>query len=237
MQYVVIALYHFFDFPDHAARRDAIKAKFLSLGVKGTLLVTPEGVNGTLAGSREAMDAMLTYLREEVIGAEFEYKESHCDARPFARTKVKIKKETISVGEPAPVHKRGTYLNSQEWNQLIADPQTVVLDTRNMYEVEEGTFENAVNPNIRIFKQLPDFVRKHFPDKSKKIASFCTGGIRCEKFTAWLVDQGYENVYHLKGGILKYLEETPESESKWQGKCFVFDERVSVDHQLQSSAG
>ncbi len=233
MQYIVAALYHFFDFPHFAEKRAAIRAEFLRLGIKGTLLLTPEGVNGTLSGSREAINGMLAYLQNDIIGEAFEVKESVCDYQPFLRTKVKLKKETISIGEPAPLHKRGHYLNSHEWNDLIADPETIVIDTRNSYEVEMGTFERAIDPKIRNFKQLPTFVRSNLAeDKHKKIATFCTGGIRCEKFTAWLTDQGYENVYHLKGGILKYIEETPETESKWQGQCFVFDDRVAVDHSL-----
>jgi len=233
MKIVVAALYHFFDFPHFSEMRASIKAEFLKNGIKGTLLLTPEGVNGTISGRREGMDATLHYLEKEVVGTPFEYKESICDYQPFLRTKVKLKKETISIGEPAPLSKRGHYADAKEWNALIADPETIVIDTRNTYEVEMGTFEGAINPGIRTFKQLPEFMRTHHAnDKSKKVATFCTGGIRCEKFTAWLAEQGYEHVYHLKGGILKYIEESPTAESKWQGQCFVFDDRVAVDHQL-----
>lgn len=231
--FVVAALYHFFDFTDYVTVRPAVKAQLLKLGVKGTLLLTPEGINGTIAGTRGAVDAILVYLRKEIIGSEFEHKESLCEYQPFLRTKVKLKKETISIGKPAPVHKRGTWVDAQEWNTLIADPETILIDARNSYEVEKGTFANAIDPKIRTFKQLPAYVEKHLSDaKQKKIASFCTGGIRCEKFTAWLVEQGYEHVYHLKGGILKYIEEIPVEESKWQGECFVFDDRIAVDHAL-----
>ncbi len=233
MKYVVAAFYHFFDFPHFASLRAAIKDEFLSNGVKGTILLTPEGVNGTISGSREGMDATLAYLEKDVAGTKFEVKESLCDYQPFLRTKVKLKKETISIGEPAPLAGRGHYLDCAEWNALISDPDTLIIDTRNMYEVEMGTFKNAINPNIRTFKELPAFVRaNHAEDKARKIATFCTGGIRCEKFTSWLADQGYENVYHLKGGILKYIEETPKQQSLWQGECFVFDDREAVDHQL-----
>lgn len=229
MTYVVVALYHFFDFPDFADRRVPIRNAFLRLGVKGTLLLTPEGINGTLAGSAAAMEGMIAYLQNEVTGAPFDYKTSYCEQEPFKRTKVKLKKETISIGEPAPLDKRGEYLDAKEWNTLIADPETILIDTRNRYEVEIGTFEGAINPDIRTFKELPAFIRKHHgDDKHRKIATFCTGGIRCEKFTAWMRDQGYEHVYHLKGGILKYIEDTPAEQSKWQGDCFVFDERVAV---------
>jgi UPF0176 protein len=233
MKYIVIALYHFFDFPHGADIRSAIKAEFVKLGVKGTLLVTPEGINGTLAGTRQAVDDLIAYLQKDVVGGAFEYKESLCDYQPFARTKVKLKKETISLGESAPLLKRGHYVNSREWDDLIADPDTLVIDTRNAYEVELGTFAGATNPQIANFKQLPEYVRANVnKPKHTKIATFCTGGIRCEKFTAWLVDQGYKNVYHLKGGILKYIEETPPAKSKWQGQCFVFDQRVAVDLTL-----
>lgn len=233
MSYIVAALYHFFDFRDYVDKRQSIKEEFLRLGIKGTLLLTPEGINGTLAGTREGIDGMLAYLRKEVVGGSFEHKESVCDYKPFARTKVKLKRETISLGEAAPLDRRGSYLTPREWNALIAEPGVAVIDTRNMYEVEMGTFENAIDPGIRNFKQLPAFVRANLKDKKQKIATFCTGGIRCEKFTAWLAGQGYENVYQLKGGILKYIEETPVEKSKWRGQCFVFDERVAVDHSLR----
>jgi UPF0176 protein len=233
MNYIVTAFYHFFDFPHFASLRAVIRDEFVKNGIKGTLLLTPEGINGTISGSREGMDAALAYLEKEVVGAPFEYKESICDYQPFLRTKVKLKKETISIGEPAPLSKRGHYINPAQWNALISDPDTIIIDTRNAYEVEMGTFKGAVNPGIRTFKQLPEFVRSTLADaKQKKIATFCTGGIRCEKFTAWMTEQGYENVYHLKGGILKYIEETPKQQSQWQGQCFVFDERVAVDHDL-----
>lgn len=235
--YTVIALYHFFDFPRYTECREAIKSEFLRLGIKGTLLLTPEGINGTLSGAENSMKDMVRYLERHVVGDSFDYKVSYCARQPFARTKVKIKKETISIGEPAPLQQRGRYVTAQEWNALIADPETIVIDTRNAYEVEMGTFERARNPGIRHFKQLPAYVRNTLAqEKQAKIATFCTGGIRCEKFTAWLAHQGYENVYHLKGGILQYLEETPPAQSKWQGECFVFDERVAVDHTLAPSA-
>lgn len=234
MNIVVIALYHFFDFPHFANQREETKRFFVGQGIKGTLLLTPEGINGTLAGSREAVNALINYIKNHIIQEDFEYKESLCEVMPFKRTKVKLKKETISIGESAPLAKRGHYLDYKEWNELISEEDTIILDTRNAYEVEIGTFEGAIDPGIRTFKQLPAFVRDKLGDaKNKKIATFCTGGIRCEKFTAWMLDQGYENVYHLKGGILKYLEKVPRGQSKWNGACFVFDERAALGHGLE----
>jgi UPF0176 protein len=236
MPFVVATLYHFFDFSHYAGMRAPLKEKLDALGVKGTLLLAPEGINGTVAGTREAIDRLLAYLKAEVIGAAFEHKESSCDSVPFARTKVKLKKETISLGEPNDPRSAGTYVSPQDWNALISDPETLVLDTRNGYEVELGTFDRACNPQIRHFKQFPEYIRMALAEqKHRKIATFCTGGIRCEKVTAWMKEQGFEHVYHLKGGILKYLEEIPQEESKWQGECFVFDERVAVGHGLKPS--
>jgi UPF0176 protein len=236
MKYIVAAFYHFFDFSNFAEHRAAIKRKMDRLGITGTLLLTPEGINSTVAGSREAMDQFLDYLKREVIRGEMEHKESETEEQPFGKAKVRLKQETIGLGEYCPLPKVGQYVSPQEWNALISDPDTIVLDTRNDYEVHLGTFERAIDPEIRNFKQLPQFVRDTLADKKqKKIATFCTGGIRCEKFTAWMQDNGYENVYHLKGGILKYLEEIPPEESLWNGECYVFDRRIAVGHGLAPS--
>jgi UPF0176 protein len=237
MTIVVAALYHFFDFPHFDQMQVVMRTRLEQLGIKGSLLITSEGINGTLAGSRTAIDGMLAYLKNDIVKGDIEHKESYCDFQPFQRTKVRLKKETISIGEPAPLDKRGKYVTAQEWNALIADPDTIVIDTRNNYEVYLGTFDKAINPNIRKFKQLPDYVRETLdPKKHKKIATFCTGGIRCEKFTAWMANEGFEEVYHLQGGILKYLEEIPPEESKWQGECYVFDDRIAVGHGLVASS-
>lgn len=236
---VIAALYRFFDFPHFEQMRAPLLEQMNGLCIRGSILITPEGINGTVSGTRENMDALLAYLREHIVKGDFEHKESPCTYQPFSRTKVRLKKETISIGESAPLSSVGTYVDAKEWNELISDPETLVLDTRNNYEVHLGTFERAVNPGIRTFKKLPAYVRKHLDpvkDKTKKIATFCTGGIRCEKFTAWMREQGYENVYHLKGGILKYLEEIPEKESRWRGECYVFDERIAVSHGLKPAA-
>lgn len=236
MKFVVAALYHFFDFPHFEETRFPMLDELKRLSIKGSLLIAPEGINGTIAGTREAIDEMLAYFKANIIKADFEHKESPCDYQPFTLTKVRLKKETISIGEPVSLKHRGTYVNPQEWNALLDDPETIVIDTRNNYEVHLGTFDRAINPGVRSFKKLPRFVREHFtPKKHRKIATFCTGGIRCEKFTAWLAQEGYEEVYHLKGGILKYLEEIPESESKWRGECYVFDDRIAVSHGLKPS--
>lgn len=241
MSFVVATFYHFFDFSGFELAREPILNEMTRLNIKGSLLIAPEGINGTLAGTREAIDHILAYLSRDIIKAPLEHKESFCETQPFARTKVRLKKEIIGLGEPvSPQHvsspKTGHYVDAKDWNAIISDPDTIVLDTRNSYEVHLGTFERAIDPDIRIFKQLPDYVRTHLdPKKHKKIATFCTGGIRCEKFSAWMLDQGFEHVYQLKGGILKYLEDVPASESKWQGECYVFDERVAVGHGLAAS--
>jgi len=236
MQFVVATFYHFFDFPDFEQRRDEIRAKMSQWEIKGSVLVTPEGLNSTIAGKREAIDAFLGYLEADIAKEKIEHKESFCEFQPFSKGKARLKPETISVGEPLSLAQRGKYVEAKDWNALIADPDTIVLDTRNNYEVHLGTFENAINPDVRTFKKLPAFVREQLGNaKHKKIATFCTGGIRCEKFTSWLLKEGFEDVYHLKGGILKYLEEVPQEESKWQGECYVFDDRVAVDHSLAAS--
>lgn len=236
MPFVVATFYHFFDFADFAEHKQPLKDKLLQLGIKGSLLIAAEGVNATLSGTREAIDSFLAHLQLNILKGKLEHKESFHDTQPFKRTKVRLKKETISLGETITSAEVGTYVDAAQWNALISDPQTIVLDTRNDYEVHLGTFQNAINPQTKNFKQLPNFVRHTLEGaKDKKIATFCTGGIRCEKFTGWLLGQGFKDVYHLKGGILKYLEDVPESQSLWQGECYVFDERVAVGHGLKPS--
>jgi UPF0176 protein len=237
MTFVVASFYHFFDFPHYAEKRQEIFAVLQSENIKGSLLIASEGINGTLAGTRAGIDNTLAYLRTHIVQGAFEHKESFNDVQPFRRAKVRLKKETISLGENVSLVNVGTYVDAKDWNALIADPDTLVLDTRNTYEVHLGTFERAIDPGTRNFKELPAFVRKNLDDaKHKKIAAFCTGGIRCEKFSAWLIEQGFENVYHLKGGILKYLEHIPATDNKFQGECYVFDERIAVGHGLIPSA-
>ena len=235
-QIVVAALYKFVALPDFAAMRAPLLEQCLALAIKGTLLLAAEGINGTVAGSREAVDALMAYLRQDPRLSDIRHKCSYDEAQPFYRMKVKLKKEIVTMGVEGidPRHVVGTYVKPAEWNQLIADPDVLVVDTRNGYEVELGTFKRAVNPNTESFREFPDYVASQMdPAKHKKVAMFCTGGIRCEKSTAYLKEQGFEEVYHLDGGILQYLEDVPESESLWQGECFVFDNRVSVNHQLE----
>lgn len=234
--YTVAALYQFRALDDPAG----LRAELLELGQRlelcGTLIVAAEGINGTVAGSRQSISELHQFLLNHGFDA-LEYKESQAQHKPFARYKVKLKKEIVTLGVPvAPREKVGTYLDPQEWNDLISDPEVIVLDTRNTYEVGAGTFQGAINPEIRTFRAFPEWVETHLADaKDKKIAMFCTGGIRCEKSTSLLLEMGYQDVYHLKGGILRYLEDMPEEQSRWQGECFVFDGRVTVGHGLQES--
>lgn len=233
---VVAALYRFARFPEFETYRQPLLDCLLAAEVRGTLLLAAEGINGTIAGPRAGIDRVLGFLQQDSRFAGLEVKESYVDENPFYRTKVKLKKEIVTMGVAGidPNKIVGTYVEARDWNALIADPEVLLLDTRNKYEVEIGSFAGAVNPGTDSFREFPDYVKKQIdPGKHKKVAMFCTGGIRCEKSTAYLREQGFEEVYHLKGGILKYLEEVPESESKWEGECFVFDNRVTVNHQLE----
>ncbi len=234
-QVVVAALYKFVALPDYQSLRDPLLDTCLSLEIKGTLLLAEEGINGTVAGSRAAIDELLNYLKADPRLASLEHKESFDEAMPFYRMKVKLKKEIVTMGVEGidPNQVVGTYVEPKDWNALISDPDVVVVDTRNDYEFEIGSFTGAENPETQTFRQFPAYVaEKMDPAKHKKVAMFCTGGIRCEKSTAYMKEQGFEEVYHLQGGILKYLEEVPEEQSLWQGECFVFDNRVSVTHGL-----
>lgn len=236
---VVSALYRFARFPDFETFREPLLELMLQWDVRGTLLLAAEGINGTIAGSREGIDTVVAWLGEDERFAGIETKESYVDENPFYRTKVKLKKEIVTMGveDIDPNEIVGTYVDAKDWNELIADPDVLLLDTRNKYEVQIGTFEGAINPETDSFREFPDYVKQNLdPSKNKKVAMFCTGGIRCEKSTAYLKQQGFEEVYHLKGGILKYLEEVPEAETKWEGECFVFDNRVTVNHQLEQGA-
>ncbi|MZR61677.1 rhodanese-related sulfurtransferase [Alcanivorax sp. DP30] len=232
---VVAALYKFVRLEDFEALRQPLLALMMDSDVRGTLLLANEGINGTISGPRAGINTVLEWLRSDPRLADLEHKESFHDEHPFLRTKVKLKKEIVTMGVEGidPNRTVGTYLTPQEWNEVISDPETILIDTRNDYEVEVGTFKGAINPHTQTFREFPDYVKETLdPAKHKKVAMFCTGGIRCEKSTAYLKEQGFEEVYHLKGGILKYLEETPKENSLWEGECFVFDERVTVDHDL-----
>ncbi|WP_073275319.1 oxygen-dependent tRNA uridine(34) hydroxylase TrhO [Microbulbifer donghaiensis] len=235
-QIVVCALYKFVTLEDFTSLRDPLLNVMLENSVRGTLLLAREGINGTVAGSREGIDSLLSYLTSDPRLAELDYKESYTDQLPFLRSKVKLKREIVTMGVEGidPRRTVGTYVRPADWNALISDPEVVLIDTRNDYEYQVGTFKNAVNPNTTSFREFPQYVSDNLdPARHKKVAMFCTGGIRCEKSTAYLKEQGFEEVYHLQGGILKYLEEVPKEETLWQGECFVFDERVTVDHDLQ----
>lgn len=233
---VVCALYKFVRLDNYQALRDPLLELMLSLKVRGTLLLATEGINGTVAGSRDGVDQVLHWLRAVPELDGLDCKESSSDELPFKRSRVKLKKEIVTMGVEGidPRHAAGTYVDAEDWNALISDPDVLLIDTRNDYECEVGTFEGALNPDTKSFRDFPEFARNSL-DKNKhtKVAMFCTGGIRCEKSTAYLREMGFDEVYHLKGGILKYLEEVPEKDSLWQGECFVFDDRVTVNHQLQ----
>lgn len=232
---VVAALYKFVTLEDYEALREPLLQCMVQNGVKGTLLLANEGINGTVSATRAGIDGLLTWLKSDPRFVDIDHKESYCDAQPFYRTKVKLKKEIVTMGVPDvnPNNRVGTYVKPQDWNALIADPEVLVLDTRNDYEVAIGTFQRAIDPKTESFREFPEYVKTHFdPAKHKKVAMFCTGGIRCEKASSYMLGQGFEEVYHLKGGILKYMEEVPQEESLWQGDCFVFDNRVTVRHDL-----
>ena len=244
MTYKVAALYQFVPLPDFRDLKDPLHKLCLDLGIRGTLLLAHEGINGTVAGSHEAVDALVTELREGTLFMgrldTLELKFSTATEMPFKRMKVRLKKEIVTLGDPQtdPLRRVGTYVSPAEWNRLLEEPGIVLLDTRNDFEVEMGTFEGAVDPRIKRFSEFKDFVKNELdPKQHRKVAMFCTGGIRCEKASSYMLAQGFEEVFHLKGGILKYLEEVPETESRWNGGCFVFDERVALGHGLVEQAG
>jgi UPF0176 protein len=233
---VVAALYKFVRLPDYQEIAPRLREFCDSLGIKGTLLLAEEGINGTVSGTRESIDALRDFLTSDSRFEGLSYKESFHQDKPFYRMKVKLKKEIVTMGVEGIDPKKivGTYVKPKDWNALISDPDVVVIDTRNSYEYEIGTFERAIDPKTETFREFPDYVAKNLnPQEHKKVAMFCTGGIRCEKSTAYLKEQGFEEVYHLEGGILKYLEDVPEEESLWRGECFVFDNRVAVNHKLE----
>ncbi|MBT8118168.1 MAG: rhodanese-related sulfurtransferase [Gammaproteobacteria bacterium] len=238
-QVVVSALYHFVSLDNYRELRKPLYDFMVEHEIKGTLLLAQEGINGTVAGSSSAVDKLHRWLRADDRLKDLKSKESFDDSMPFYRTRVKLKKEIVTMGVTGidPNRVVGTYVKPEDWNELISDPDVTLIDTRNDYEVAIGTFKNAINPDTETFRQFPGYVKNNMQSrKHKKVAMFCTGGIRCEKSTAYLKEQGFDEVYHLQGGILKYLETVPEDESLWQGECFVFDNRVSVNHQLEKGS-
>jgi UPF0176 protein len=232
---IVAALYKFVRLPDYRELRGPLLELCRARRIKGTILLAGEGINGTVAGDRAGIDALLDYLHANARLADLEHKEAIADGMPFYRMKVKLKKEIVTLGVPDidPSRVSGMRVDPQRWNELIKDPDVLVIDTRNSYEYRIGTFTNAVSPETDAFSEFPDYVKQHLDSRRhKKIAMFCTGGIRCEKASAYLLEQGFAEVYQLQGGILKYLEEVEPGQNQWQGECFVFDGRVAVNEQL-----
>ncbi|MDP2152660.1 MAG: rhodanese-related sulfurtransferase [Methylotenera sp.] len=239
-KYLTAALYKFVSLPEYQTLQAPILAACKIHHIKGTLLLAEEGINGTIAGLPDDIHLLLNYLRTDTLFAnkfsDLEHKESFADEHPFYRMKVKLKKEIVTLGVPgvSPTKKVGSYVKPEDWNALISDPDVVLIDTRNDYEVDIGTFKGAIDPKTTTFREFPEYIAKNFDKtKHKKVAMFCTGGIRCEKASSYMLDQGFDEVYHLQGGILKYLETVPEEQSMWQGECFVFDQRVAVKHNLE----
>lgn len=234
-EYVVAAMYHFVGLDDFEALKAPLHDFCVANSLMGTILLAREGLNGTIAGSRAGIDNLLRYLRADARFETLRHKESHTDTSPFRRMKVRLKREIVTMGVPDtdPGALCGERVDAKRWNQLIQDPKVLTIDTRNAYECDIGSFQNAISPNTETFREFPEFVNAELdPQKHRKIAMFCTGGIRCEKATNYLMKQGFEEVYHLDGGILKYLETVDKAESLWHGECFVFDDRVAVDENL-----
>jgi UPF0176 protein len=240
MPYQVAAFYQFAGLPDFRELREPLRAICTRLKLKGSVLLAHEGINGTLAGSTEAISELVEELRRGALFGgrldNLELKFSQGSTMPFQRLKIRLKKEIVTLGDAGadPTRQVGIYVDPADWNDLIATPDTLVIDTRNAFEVAMGTFEGALDPGIKSFGQFKDFAAGHLdPTKHRRVAMFCTGGIRCEKASAYLLSRGFAEIYHLKGGILKYLESVPEAESRWRGECFVFDDRVALGHGLR----
>jgi UPF0176 protein len=238
MPYKVAAFYQFAPLPDFRELREPLRALCADIELKGSVLLAHEGINGTVAGAAESIDRFVAALRHgDLFGGRLdrlELKFSSAAAMPFGRLKVRLKKEIVTFGGADPTQQVGTYVDPVDWNELIAAPDTVLIDTRNAFEVAIGTFQGAIDPAIASFGEFKQFATRHLnPARDRKIAMFCTGGIRCEKASSYLLSQGFTEVYHLKGGILNYLEKIDETESRWRGECFVFDERVALGHGLR----
>ncbi len=233
---VIASFYKFIPLAEFETMREPILEKMREIGIKGTIILAHEGVNGGFAGTREQMDAFYQFMHSNSYFADLNFKETFDDSNPFEKAKVKLRKEIVTMGikNVDPVQNQGTYLDPSQWHELIQDPEVILIDTRNDYEYELGTFKNAINPDIENFREFPEYIEQHLSDKKdKKIAMFCTGGIRCEKTTAYMKEQGFQHVYQLHDGILNYIQSTPEAESLWEGQCFVFDDRVAVDQNLK----
>ncbi len=239
MIHIVATFYKFVIFSDCEAKKEEILQVCQQSKIKGTILLAQEGINGTITGSRQGIDEVLSFLRSYSCLNDLDVKESYAASPPFERLKVRIKSEIVTLDQPNanPNEGVGEYVSAQQWNELIQDPEVLLIDTRNDYEVAIGSFKGAKNPKTHSFREFPDYVAHNLdPKKNAKVAMFCTGGIRCEKASSYLLSQGFKKVYHLKGGILKYLEEIPSEESLWEGECFVFDERVAVQQGLSEGS-
>lgn len=238
MNWTLVAFYKFLDLPDPAVLQPLLIDHCEKAGICGTVLLAPEGINGTVAGEEDRIHDWMRFLQRDCGLGEIDHKFSRAEGlKPFRKLKVRLKSEIVHLGRPD-LHPHtqavGRYVEPRDWNDLISDPEVRVIDTRNDFECEVGTFARAENPHTERFSEFPQYVERQLnPERDKKVAMFCTGGIRCEKATAYLLEQGFEEVYHLKGGILKYMEEVPEEQSLWRGECFVFDDRVTVDHRLR----
>ncbi len=236
MNIVIAALYHFTALDDYRALKSPLLQLCESQGIKGSLLLAAEGINGTVSGNRNGIDALIEWFARDARFDGISLKEAYADEQPFYRMKVKLKKEIVTMGVPgvSPVRQVGTYVSPEKWNDIISDPEVLLIDTRNEYEVAVGKFANAVDPHTETFREFPDYVKQNIDSKKiKKVAMYCTGGIRCEKASSYMLSEGFDEVYHLQGGILKYLETVPQEQSLWQGECFVFDNRVTVNHALE----
>ncbi len=236
---LIVAYYKFVPLPDYEERREPLQRVCQENGVKGTILLAAEGINSTMAGPPEGVEAVLNYLQSDPAIGELTVKRSWADDEPFYRMKVRLKKEIVRLGMPEinPNDQVGTYVEPEDWNELISNPDVLVVDTRNDYECQIGAFKGAADPQTKSFREFPEYVKQKLADKKgQKIAMYCTGGIRCEKSTSLLLNEGFEEVYHLHGGILNYLEKVKPEDSLWEGECFVFDNRVTVDHRLEAGA-
>lgn len=239
MPITVATFYKFVALPDYPDLQQPLKEICETHYVKGTILLAEEGINGTISGSQEDVYSVLDFIKSDQRLIDLDIKKSPANTPPFERLKVRLKKEIVTMGVPevSPTKAVGTYVSPKDWNRIISDPTVTVIDTRNDYEVGMGSFQRAQNPETESFREFPDYTQENLnPNQQKKVAMFCTGGIRCEKASSYLLSQGFEEVYHLKGGILKYLEEVPEEESLWEGECFVFDERVAIKHGLETGS-
>jgi UPF0176 protein len=235
MKFFIATFYKFVSLPDFTAKKPSLLLKCQAENIKGTILLAAEGINGTICGSQDSINSILTFLRSDPRLKDLHSLESSCNFVPFDRLKIRLKKEIVTIGLPEvnPIKKVGTYVKPQDWNQLISDPDVLLIDTRNDYEFDLGTFRGAINPHTDSFGEFPAYINSRLTQNpNQKLALFCTGGIRCEKATSFLLGQGFSNVYHLEGGILGYLAEIPPQESLWEGECFVFDQRITITHGL-----